>query len=540
VYVRFLVLFAFLALSPSAFAVDIWERLKQSPENTVFILFEEISNIYRPSGEEAQIEQFVRNLAAQAGTKVWSGRAIETVRDNAGNLLLRLPGTGRYAASAFPIVGVQSHFDMVTVTSLEGDDVANVFRNGVRSQITDGWMHSEGHRTTLGADNGIGMALALRYLVDPSLEHPPMELIFTTREEVSMVGAKAMQLPLNSSVIVNVDEEDVHSVCHGCLGARRVKVETSLPTEKMGADMDIHKFTIQKLAGGHSGVDIHRNRINAARLLSEMIRAMRLRNLNPRLASVQMGKIGNINGIPSSITFELVTPASKSHQAWSQISALFNAALAKSPDDKGAELKMAEAQSHNVDRRVLSSESTETLSWFLKDVPNGVIASADGFPERVKSSSNLGYIEMAASGEQMQVQLAAMPRSFDNKDLDAIVDQIRSEAQQHFPNPETKVETYARTSPWLADPQDPIFTYARHHKPGSQLKLAPGGVETAVLAEKYPDIRLLSVGPTFQDVHTVNERVRVADIFEIQHFLDRFLQNVDSCHFLLVPQLATK
>ncbi len=263
---RFLVLFTLLALNPSAFGADIWEKLKQSPENTVFILFEEISKIYRPSGEEALIEQYVRRLAEQAGLKVWSGRTIEVVRDEAGNLLLRLPGTGRYATFLFPIVGVQSHLEMVTVTNVEGENVASVFANGVRSQITDGWMHSEGHRTTLGANNGIGMALALRYLVDPSLEHPPMELIFTTREEISMVGAKAMQLPLKSSVIVNVDEEDVSSLCHGCLGARRVKVETSLNTEKMGANMDIHRFTIQKLAGGHSGMDIHLNRINATRL----------------------------------------------------------------------------------------------------------------------------------------------------------------------------------------------------------------------------------------------------------------------------------
>lgn|GEM_PF-5165342 len=537
---RFLVLFTLLALSPSTFAGDIWERLKQSPGNTVFILFEDISKIYRPSGEEAEIEQYVRNLAVQAGQKVWSGRTIESIRDETGNLLIRLPGTGRYASSAFTIVGVQSHFDMVTVTNVEGEDVAAVFRNGVRSQITDGWMHSEGNRTTLGADNGIGMALALRYLVDPSLEHPPMELIFTTREEISMVGAKGMTLPLKSSVIVNVDEEEVTSVCHGCLGARRVKVDTSLKTEKMGADMDIHKFTIQKLAGGHSGMDIHLNRINGGRLLAEMIRTLQIRNLKPRLASVKMGKIPTINAIPTSITFELVTPSSKSREAWNQISLLFKAALAKSPDDKAAELKMEEVESHEANRRVLSAESTDTLGWFLKDIPNGVITSADGFPERVKTSSSLGFIDMAAAGEEMRLQLAAMARSFDNRDLDAIVEQIKSEAEQHFPVPETKVETYARTSPWLADPRDPIFSYARHHKPGSHLQLAPGGIETAVLAEKYPGIRLLSVGPSFKDVHTVRERVRVADITEIQPFLDRFLRHIDGCHFLLLPSVATR
>ncbi len=537
---RFFVLFTLLALTPSAFAGDIWEKLKQSPENKVFILFEEISKIYRPSGEEAQVEQFVRRLAEQAGQKVWSGRAIESLGDDAGNLLLRLPATGRYATSTFPIVGVQSHMDMVSLSSVAGEDIASVFRDGVRLQITDGWLHSEGYRTTLGADNGIGMALALRYLVDPSLEHPPMELIFTTKEEVSMVGAKAMKLPLQSSVIVNVDEEDVTSVCHGCLGARRLKIETSLKTEKMGVDMDIHRFTIQKLRGGHSGEDIHHNRINAGRLLAEVIRALRMHGLQPRLASVQMGKIPNINAIPTSITFELVTPVSKSRKAWDQISVLFHAALAKSPDDKDAELKMEEVESHEVTRRVLSTESTDTLGWFLKDIPNGVITSADGFPERVKTSSSLGFIEMAASGEQMLLQVAAMPRAFDNRDLDAIVDQFKSEAEQHFPNRETKVEVYARTSPWLADPKDPIFSYARHHKPGSQLKLVPGGVEAAVLAEKYPGIRFLSVGPTFQDVHTVKERVRVADVVEIQHFMDRFLQNIDGCHFLLLPQVTTK
>jgi hypothetical protein len=183
-----------------------------------------------------------------------------------------------------------------------------------------------------------------------------------------------------------------------------------------------------------------------------MIRAMRLLNLQPRLASVHMGRIPTINAIPTSITFELVTPASKSREAWNQISTLFNIAMAKSPDDKDAELKMEEVESHEAGRRVLREDSTDTLGWFLKDIPNGVITSADGFPERVKTSSSLGYLEMAASGDQMSLQLAAMPRSFDNRDLDALVDQIKLEAEQHFPFAGTKVETYARTSPWLADP----------------------------------------------------------------------------------------
>lgn len=411
---RLFILFTLLAFSPGAFAVDIWEKLKQSPGNTVFILFEEISKISRPSGGEAKVEQFVRSLAQQASQKVWQGVTIEAIGDDAGNLLLRLPATGRYAQSLLPIVGIQSHFDMVTLTSVAGEDVATVFRDGVRTQITDGWMHSEGYRTTLGADNGIGMALALRYLVDPSLEHPRMELIFSTSEEVSMVGAKAMKLPLQSTVIVNLDEEDVHSICHGCLGARRVKVETSLRTEKMGSGADIHRFTIAKLAGGHSGVDIHHNRINAARLLAEMIGTLYIHNLQPRLASVQMGRIQNINAIPTSITFELVTPAAKSRALWDHISSAFNAAVAKSSDDKHAEIRIEQVEAREATRRVLSVESTDTLRWFLKDIPNGVITTADGFPNRVKTSSSMGFLQLAANGENMQLQLAAMPRSFDN------------------------------------------------------------------------------------------------------------------------------
>ncbi|HSI05344.1 MAG TPA: hypothetical protein VLC93_12740, partial [Myxococcota bacterium] len=196
---------------------------QETKAGAVLDLFEAFTRLYRPPGEEdaarAAIEDIVRRSES-----LWPAGSVSTARDDAGNLLVRLPGTGRFANLAKPVV-LQAHMDMVLAVegAKPGEDLRPYFRQGVKTELVtvDGeqWIRSLGSRTSLGADNALGMAVAARYITDPSIEHPPLELVFTTREEVGLVGARQMRLPLAGRVLFNFDSPGARTITRGCMGS---------------------------------------------------------------------------------------------------------------------------------------------------------------------------------------------------------------------------------------------------------------------------------------------------------------------------------
>jgi dipeptidase D len=165
--------------------------------------FSELSKTFRPSGKEDELRDYVLAVKETAEKLVWKQK-LETFQDTIGNVMIRLPATGSFAGKTRPYFALQSHMDMVLayVDAKPGENLEPYFKDGVITEIKDGWVQAKDNRTTLGADNGIGVATELRYLIDDRIAHPPLELIFTVQEETGLIGANHFQAMTYSSMFL--------------------------------------------------------------------------------------------------------------------------------------------------------------------------------------------------------------------------------------------------------------------------------------------------------------------------------------------------
>ena len=223
----------------------------------ILTIFETLSAIPRGSGREEQISLWLQGLAREAG--------MQSAVDPSGNLVIRVPGTpGREAA---PMVVLQGHMDMVCEKT--PDSTHNFLVDPIRCIVDGDWLHAD--HTTLGADNGISIALALALVADPSVAHPPLELLFTVQEEVGLGGAHHLQPGfLNGKILVNLDSEDEGTFVIGCAGGQTTHIHMALtfeePTQKAA-----FMLKVSGLRGGHSGVDIHKHYASANKLVARAL-----------------------------------------------------------------------------------------------------------------------------------------------------------------------------------------------------------------------------------------------------------------------------
>ena len=260
--------------------------------------FKRLASIYRPSGEEGELRDKLVQLAEEANRTRWAGRngGLQiSGPDRVGNFLIRVPATGRHAARNLPPIALQAHMDMVlAATSVPaGGDLKAFFReHPVELEVKEGKIQSVGQKTTIGADNTVGCALMLRYALDPTVEHPPLELVFTVHEEVGLKGAQEYDtaaLPLRAPVMISLDGFESDKLIYGSQGSLRRSVSGSLPAQAVDAGKLI-KVTVNKLLGGHSGADIHQDRLNAVIALAAITRAV-LTNSSLAVVSAVAGEL---------------------------------------------------------------------------------------------------------------------------------------------------------------------------------------------------------------------------------------------------------
>ncbi|SDK09488.1 aminoacyl-histidine dipeptidase [Billgrantia gudaonensis] len=447
----------------------------------------------RPSGHEAAL---VAKLEAWA-----ESRGLAHDRDAFGNLRLRKPATP--GCEGAPGVILQAHLDMVAQAN--ADYPHDFTRDPIDTHVVDGWLHAR--HTTLGADNGLGVAAALALLEDDDLEHGPLEALFTLEEESGMGGALNLAEGwLEGSVLLNLDSEERGEVFIGCAGGADVVVEAQLPTAPLGEGETARQLTLTGLAGGHSGIDIHRGLGNANRLLVRVLRA--LEGLDARLVSYRGGTLRN--AIPREAFATLALPDEALFAAERRIAEL-QAELRSELAGVDEKLRLTLGEVDVMPEAALVAQASRLLVAALHAAPCGVERMSVTVPGVVETSNNLGVVSLDGGA----FHLCALVRSLHDSATANLVDRFRGLFE--LIGARTRVEN--AYPGWTPQPDSELLArFRRLHRQqlGSEpvVQVIHAGLECGILAGKYPHLEMISFGPLIRGAHSPDERVELDSVSE--------------------------
>lgn len=465
--------------------------------------FAALSAIPRPSKQEGRVRQYVMDQAAQ-----WR---CSTSLDGVGNLLVRKPGSpGREGE---PILVLQGHLDMV---GEKNEGVDHDFAQDPLQLWRDGdWLRARG--TTLGADNGIGCAAALAALEDTSLSHPPLECLFTIDEETGLTGANQLQPGwLQGRRLLNLDTEEEGILYIGCAGGLDSDLTLRVTRIPANAGWVPQRLKVAGLQGGHSGLDIHRQRGNAVKILARILEELRAE------FGVQIGSLDGgdkRNAIPREARALLYLDPG-------QLAAL-RARLEQRQQHLRADLGVADpgvlltldSWEPAPDEVLDPADATRLLDYLLA-CPHGVLAMTPGFPDLVQTSTNLASI--ASQGHQVRVGLSH--RSSRAADKQALGDRMRAQAEQGG----FRVVQGDGYPGWEPNPDSPLLAACRRiHREvlgrDPAVMAVHAGLECGLIGEKYPEMDMVSLGPTIQGAHSPDERLDIPATAQFWEYLKALL-----------------
>ncbi len=449
--------------------------------------FEEISAIPRGSYHEEAIADYLSEFAKMRGLSFY--------RDKVGNVLINLPASAGYESCA-PIL-LQGHTDMVCE---KNEGVAHDFlKDPLRLYTKDGWICAEG--TTLGADNGVAVAVMLALLDGASEKHPPLQCLFTVSEEVGMDGVKVFDYSkITARKMMNMDSADESSITVGCAGGVRSNMKIKI--ERRENSTPLLKLRITGLAGGHSGEDIHRGRTNANKLLGRILLDLSQRYDDLCLLSVRGGE--KENAIPRES--EAVFAVSDREGAKRFLDDCFKEISPElCGDDRNFAISTEELSS--TDQRVMSRASTERIIFLLATIPNGVFAMNQEFEGIVEYSRNLGVLRT----EEDSVTAIINSRSARDSQINASIAQLNAYASMLG----GEVSHYNRYPGWVYAKSSEIreeYTAAYRELFGTEPKqeVIHAGLECGIIKEALPDIDMISCGPIVVNLHSPDEALHIS------------------------------
>lgn len=459
----------------------------------------------RPSGQEA---------ALRAALQSWAvSRGLDYLVDDGGNLIIRKPAT----AGMDDRVGVvlQAHLDMVCQ---KNHDNPHVFATDpILPEIHDGWVKARG--TTLGADNGIGVAAALAVLESDAIAHGPLEVLLTVDEEAGMSGARALQSGLlQGKLLFNLDTEDWGELYVGCAGGIDVTLRRHVGREPVSAAFVLREVSISGLRGGHSGCDIHLERANAIRLLARLLQHT-CRQTDLRLVSFNGGTVRN--ALPREASAIVAIPACDESILDAQVRA-FQARYSEDYAcvEDSIYLRVGLASESTMSR----ASDTQTILDLLAALPHGVRRWSRQVPGVVESSNNLGVISF-----DTELEVVLMVRSLTDSGADELAVAIESCARLAGVQSE-RSGAYPGWQPDLTSRALQVAQGVYRAQFGLEpaIKVIHAGLECGLIGAKYPDVEMVSFGPVIKDAHSPDEKVEISSV-------DRFWRLLQGC-LAAVPQ----
>ena len=460
----------------------------------------------RPSKAEGPLREHLRAWA--------EARGLATTVDSAGNLIVKKPASpGREHA---PGVVLQAHLDMVCQKN--AGTAHDFSRDAIVPRLADGWLIADD--TTLGADNGIGVALILAALEDATLVHGPLEALLTVDEEAGMGGAHGLAADvLQGRLMLNLDTEDWGEFYLGCAGGLDVNVSRSGAGEPVPGGFEAWQIGLAGLRGGHSGVDIHEERGNAIKLLVRVLRALEA-TLPLRLAGLVGGTARN--ALPREARASVCLPAGQGPAlaaALDRWQALLRSELAGV--DAGITLSVAPGTTE----AVLAAGEQAVWLASLHAAPHGVRRRSLAVPGVVETSNNLGMVDLGPGGGHCNF----MVRSLVDSGSQALADEIAS----LFALSASQVDISGHYPGWRPDPGSPLLALAqqvfrREFGAESTVQVIHAGLECGLIAARYPGIDIVSFGPTIRGAHAPGERVEIESVGKAWRLLAAILAEASS------------
>lgn len=466
--------------------------------------FAELTRIPRPSKIEEQARDHVLALAAVRG--------LEAAHDEVGNVVVRAPASaGREAA---PAVVLQSHLDMVCERDPGSPFDPREGRIDVR--VEDDWVRAEG--TTLGADNGIGVATALAVLDDASIVHGPLELLFTVSEEQGLDGAKELAPSLvQGRLLVNLDGTSDEALTIGCAGSDHTLLHLDLGLMPVPPDHVVLDVRVSGGRGGHSGGDIAAGRANAIKTLGRLL-AEAAANAPIRVAALAGGV--SRNAIPREAAALVAVPSGTVETTRSVLQDECEAVRRQhAGTDDGIAVEVAAGGAS----RAADVETTRRTLDLLAAIPTGVIAMTPGRAGVVETSTSL----TTATTEDGELVLGSMTRSSSAPALDGVLGVMQSLARLGH----ARIENRRSYPPWEPAYESRLLasaktTYARVFGVDPALTVVHGGLECAVLGQRLPGVEMVSIGPEVVGPHAPGERVRISSVRRFYAFLTALLDDL--------------
>lgn len=490
------------------------DKLKICPQE-VFSIFSQINQIPRPSKHEERISQWLQDFAKEHG--------IDYVVDAAKNVIMRRPATAGY--ESHPGVILQAHMDMVCE---KNSDVQHDFMTDpIQTWIDGEWLKAKG--TTLGADNGIGMAMALAVMIDSNLKHPSLECLFTVDEETGLTGANKLQDGyLFGTRLINLDSEDDGQIFIGCAGGIDTLAKmhyTPQTIESVSVGTSERWFSVRirvnGLMGGHSGDDINKGRGNANKIIINFLHRLMSKTYY-LLADIQGGNLRN--AIAREAESTICVPFSyKEHlrEEWNIYTAEVEQQLGNVEKDMYLDLESVDLPSV-----VIPIEAARKLIISLHTCPHGMIAMSEDIPGLVKTSTNLASIKMKTEEDGSPfVEVNTSQRS----SVEAEKHQIKDSVERALSigcDEITHGDGYPGWTPNLHSPLLEITKQAYvdifHTTP--QVLAIHAGLECGLFLEKYPYLDMVSIGPQMYGVHSPQERLSIPSTDRCYRWLKHVLE----------------
>lgn len=467
--------------------------------------FVALNAVPRASKAEARVIDFMVAFGNQLG--------LETIRDQVGNVIIRKNAS--QGMENRPTVILQSHLDMVHQKN--NDTIFDFATQGIDMYIDGDWVKARG--TTLGADNGIGVAAIMAILAADELVHPALEALFTIDEETGMTGAKQLDPSnLTGTILLNLDTEEDHELTIGCAGGIDTTTEYQYRSEPIADDRVAFRISIKGLKGGHSGMDIHRGRANANKLMNRLLvngnKAVVL-----KLATFEGGSLRN--AIPREAE-AVVAVAKDQLNTFLSTMASFTEVIKMEYRmiEPTLSITLAEVEPPAT---VLDGADYRKIVNTLSAVPNGVFRMSPDISDLVEASSNLAKVTVK-NGEFITLSLQ-------RSSVESTKEDVALAVGAAFENIGAKVTTGGDYPGWKPDAESAVLTlmrqlYQEKFDAEPIVNACHAGLECGILGAHLPGMDMISFGPTIRGAHSPDERVQITSVNKFWHFLLSALEEI--------------
>ena len=468
-------------------------------------IFHRITQCPRPSKHEEKVLQSIEALCDE--------HKLAHQRDDVGNLIIRKAATPGMEDRKGIVM--QGHVDMVPQKNADSN---HDFVNDPITTIIDGdWVRAD--NTTLGSDNGIGVAAALAVLTSNDIEHGPLEILLTIDEEAGMTGAEGLKPGyLNSDILLNLDTEDEGELYVGCAGGVDISAQIPMQWEATPANHKAFEIAVRGLRGGHSGLDIDKGRGNANKFINRFL-LENLDSLSIKVAAFNGGTLRN--AIPRESFTQIIIPADN-EVAFNDAIEQFKATMINEYGAVEPNLEIT-ASSCELPAQVYSNESLMKVINAIAACVSSVTRMSAEFEGVVETSNNLAVVK----SEGDTVSVLSLTRSLSNSARDDLANAIAAT----FKLAGATTEISGAYPGWKPDPDSKILTtmiqgYERLYQKTPEVKVIHAGLECGLIGEPYPNLDMISFGPTIRHAHSPDEKVHIASVEKFWDYLVDALKHV--------------